>query len=195
MNKVLVAVEDKRAAKSVLYTLYNLMQAPEELVVLHVQRLEGNSLMIDMLGEPELSTLRESLQGTEHKERLDKESAGILDFYKKEITEGLPVSVKTVVRDGNPANEILKVAEEENAEMIVLGYQKKGALNKLVSGSVAQEVQERAEVPVLLAKRPAVCEEPYTWRDAYYAMSFFTAVVLLLFIIGMTFGKSGAILP
>ena len=52
-------------------------------ILVHVQQLEGKSLMIDMLGEAEMSTLRESLKGSEHKEALDRQSEKILNFYRK----------------------------------------------------------------------------------------------------------------
>ena len=38
--------------------------SPEEIILLYVEKLEGSSLMDDMLGEAELSTLREE---REHK--------------------------------------------------------------------------------------------------------------------------------
>lgn len=196
MKKVLIAVDDTKSSKAVLYTFYNLVKAPEVVVLLHVERLEGKSLMIDMLGDAELSTLRESLKGTEHKETLDIKAGKILDFYKSELENRGQIKIKTVLRDGRPSDEILKVAEEEGVELIILGYNAKNGLSRLITGSVAGEIEKRANVPVLLAKRPAMmCEEAYTWRDAYYAMSLFTVIVLVLFVFGMFLEKNGAFLP
>jgi len=62
MKKVLIAVDDTKGSKAVLSVFKNLVRPPQEVLLLHVQRLEGKSLMIDMLGEAELSTLRESLK-------------------------------------------------------------------------------------------------------------------------------------
>jgi len=69
--------------------------------------------MIDMLGEAELSTLRESLRGTEYKEELDRKSEQILNYYKRELEDGGLISIRTMIRDGVEADEILKVAEDE----------------------------------------------------------------------------------
>ncbi|MEK7196181.1 MAG: hypothetical protein AAB151_00805, partial [Nitrospirota bacterium] len=71
MKKILVAVDDSKGSRSVLSVFKNLVRPPEKVILLHVERLLGGSLMIDMLGEAELSTLRESLKGTEYKEELD----------------------------------------------------------------------------------------------------------------------------
>ena len=69
-----------------------------------VQRLLGDSLVIDMLGEPEMQTLRESLKDTEHKEALDNKAENVLAFYASKLRND-GVTVKTVMRDGPPAEE------------------------------------------------------------------------------------------
>jgi nucleotide-binding universal stress UspA family protein len=184
MKKILIAVNDTVSSKAVLSTYYNLIKPPEEIVLLYVVKLEGRSSMIDMLGDAELSTLRESLKGTDYKEELDRKAENILNYYKNELGETVRTNIKTVKRDGRTADEILKTAEEEAPDLIILGYSKGRGLSGIFSGSVVNEVERRANVPVLLAKRATICEEPYTWRDAYYAMSFFTAVFLVLLILG-----------
>ena len=196
MKKVLIAVDDTKSSKAVLSTFCNLVKRPEAVVLLHVEKLEGKSLMIDMLGETELSTLKESLKGTEYKEELDIKAGKILDYYKKELADGGRIRVKTMLRDGHPADEILRVAEDEGVELIILGYSAKKGLNRLITGSIAKEVERQSNVPVLVAKKPAMmCEEAYTWRDAYYAISLFTVVVLVMFILGVVLEKNGAFLP
>ena len=54
--------------------------------------------MTAMLGEPEMSTLKESLKGTEHKEALDRKAEEILAFYIKEMEAHGQHNTKTVVR-------------------------------------------------------------------------------------------------
>ncbi len=152
MKKVLVAVDDTKGSKSVLSVFNNLVRPPQEVILLHVERLEGRSLMIDMLGDAELATLRESLKGTEYKEKLDRKAERILNYYKKELENGGLISVKTVIRDGIPSEEILKVAEEENVELIITGCNGKKGLNRLVSGCVSKAVERSSGVPVLVAR-------------------------------------------
>jgi nucleotide-binding universal stress UspA family protein len=53
---------------------------------------------------------------------------------------------------GNPAAEIVRVAEERGVDQIVMGTHGKGALGTFFLGSVAQRVVHLAKVPVLLVK-------------------------------------------
>jgi nucleotide-binding universal stress UspA family protein len=193
MKKVLIAVDGTKASKAVLATFNNSVQLPQEVILLHVQRLEGRSLMIDMLGEAELSTLKESLKDTHHKEELDRKSQKILNYYKKEIEDSGFLNVRTATKDGHPADEILKFAQQEDVELIILGYSGRTGLNRLIAGSVAKEVEKKAEVPVLVAKRVSMCEEPYSWKDAYTAVTVTTAIMIGMFLLGI-FLQKGAIL-
>jgi nucleotide-binding universal stress UspA family protein len=183
MYKVLISVDDTKASKAVISTFHNLVKRPEVVVLLHVERLAGRSMMIDMLGEAEMSTLKESMEGTEYKEALDKRAEKILDYYRSEFGSGA-AEVTTVIRTGRPAEEIVKVAEEQGVDLILLGHDGRKGLNRLISGSVADDVRKSAKVPVLVAQRPLMCEEPYSWRDAIAAVTVTTAIVLGLFILG-----------
>lgn len=185
MNKVLIAVDDSKTSRAVLTTFYNSVQKPEEIILLHVERLEGRSLMIDMLGESEMSTLKDAVNGTDHKEILDGRADKILEYYEKELKGSGSFNVKTVRREGIPSDEILKVADAEGVELIILGCTGRKGLNRIISGSVSKEVGKKAKVPVLVAKRPSICEEPYTWKDAFAAVSVTTAVIIGLFLLGM----------
>ncbi len=165
MKKVLIAVDDTEGSKSVLSVFQNMVRPPESVVLVHVQQLEGKSIMIDMLGEAELSTLRESLKGTDHKEALDRKSEKILNYYRKQLENGGLVSVKTVVRDGVPSEEILKVAQQEGVDLIITGYSGKTLMQRLITGSISKEMEKNAPVPVLVAKDPTP-EEKFAWRAA-----------------------------
>ena len=154
MKKVLIAVDETKDSTSVFSVFNNLVRPPEEVILVNVQRLEGRSMMTDMLGEAELSTLRECLQGTEHMEKLEAESKRILDYYREAIQNGGLVPVKTVSRFGTPSEEILKVAEEEKAELIIMGFHNRKGLDRLVAGRVSKEIEKGARVPVMLARHP-----------------------------------------
>jgi len=152
MKKVLIAVDETKGSKAVLSVFKNLVRPPQEVLLLHVERLEGKSIMIDMLGQAELSTLKESLEGTEHKEALDRNAQKILNYYKRELEDGGLITVRTLIREGIPADEISKVAEEENVDLIIMGSNGKRGLMRLVTGCVSKEVENNASVPVLVAK-------------------------------------------
>jgi nucleotide-binding universal stress UspA family protein len=184
MKKVLIAVDDTKGSRNVLSVFHNFVQLPVEVALLHVERLQGRSLMIDMLGDAEMTTLKDMLKGTEYKDALDKRSDRILDFYRNELGQDSRVTIKPLRRDGIPTDEILKVADEENADLIILGQSGKRGIDRFITGRVAQFVEKHAKVPVLVAKRPLMCEEPFTKKDAWAAVSVTSAVVVLLFLLG-----------
>lgn len=56
---------------------------------------------------------------------------------------------------GKPADEILRVAKEDGAALIVMGTHGRSGMMRLLMGSVAEQVLRRAECPVLIVKAPA----------------------------------------
>ena len=151
MEKVLIAVDETQGSRATIPAFQKLIRKPRIVILVNVQRLEGDSLLIDMLGEAELSTLRESMKDTEHKEALDKKAQNILAFYSSELRND-GVIVKTVTRDGPPAEEILKVAQEEGVDLIITGNSCKNFIERLLKGSVSREIRKNGRVPFLVAK-------------------------------------------
>ena len=158
MKKVLIAVDDTKGSKAVLSVFKNLVRPPQEVLLLHVQRLEGKSLMIDMLGEAELSTLRESLIGTDYKEELDRKSEQILNYYKRELEDGGLISIRTMIRDGIEADEILKVADDEKVDLIITGANENKGMMRIIAGCLPSEVERKSKVPVLVGKAEGLTE-------------------------------------
>ena len=154
MKSVLIAVDDTKSSQAaVLECTGNLCGSlkPESVTLIYVEKFAGRSLMDEMLGEAEMSTLREVLEGTEYKEQLDKKANTILDSYAVKIKESGMSNVNRIIRTGHPAEEILKVAKETNADMIIVGSRGKRS-DAILMGSVSREVANYAEVPVLIVK-------------------------------------------
>jgi nucleotide-binding universal stress UspA family protein len=153
MKKILIAVDDTKGSKAAVATCTKTCQCirPETVILLYVEKFEGRSLIDEMLGDAELSTLKEVLEGTEYKEKLDAKAKAILEYYKKAMEEEGVTGIKTVVKMGHPAEEILKTAKEEEVDMIIIGSRGKRVSN-LFMGSVSREVANNAEVPVLIVK-------------------------------------------
>ena len=77
----------------------------------------------------------------------------------KEIVNQLEtrdLKVRLVVLRGNAADEIVRTAEEENADLIVIATRGRTGLDRLIFGSVAEKVVRLAKCPVLtVASRPS----------------------------------------
>ena len=153
MKKVLIAVDDTTGSKGAFEAACKICSAitPETSILLYVEKLEGRSLIDEMLGVAEMSTLKEVLEGTEFKAILDEKAKKILNYYKKAIEDRGISGVETLIKGGHPADEILRTAAEEEVDMIVIGARGKRA-SHLFMGSVSREVANRADVPVLLVK-------------------------------------------
>lgn len=64
------------------------------------------------------------------------------------------VGYKQKMVAGRPAAEILRAAEEEQADLIVMGTHGRRGLSRLLMGSVAEEVVRDAACPVLTLRQP-----------------------------------------
>jgi nucleotide-binding universal stress UspA family protein len=62
---------------------------------------------------------------------------------------GKGLFAREIVIQGKPSAEIVRVAQEETADIIVLGTHGKGMLDKALFGSTAERVIRRAPCPVL----------------------------------------------
>jgi nucleotide-binding universal stress UspA family protein len=61
-------------------------------------------------------------------------------------------TVETAVREGAAYHEILKLAAEGHADLIVMGVHGRGAIDLLVFGSNTARVTRAAECPVLIVR-------------------------------------------
>jgi nucleotide-binding universal stress UspA family protein len=62
--------------------------------------------------------------------------------------------IKTVLRQGDAATEILDLANELGASMIAMGTHGRRGLAHLLLGSVAEKVVRQASIPVLTVRSP-----------------------------------------
>ncbi|EKO38044.1 MAG: universal stress protein UspA-like protein [Solidesulfovibrio magneticus str. Maddingley MBC34] len=78
-------------------------------------------------------------------------SAGqTMDAFVAEHFAGLPA--KGLVLAGYPAEEILAAAEEQHADLIVMGTHGRTGIDRIIFGSVAEKVVKSARCPVLTVK-------------------------------------------
>ena len=76
-----------------------------------------------------------------------------LDEIRAELTAaGIEHEVRQLVRGQDPADDLISIATEVNAEFIVIGLRKRSPVGKLILGSNAQRVLLDAPCPVLAVK-------------------------------------------
>ncbi|MFB6156076.1 MAG: universal stress protein [Haloferacaceae archaeon] len=59
------------------------------------------------------------------------------------------VEVEPVVAEGTPSAEIVRYAERNDCDVVVMGTHGRGGIDRLLLGSVAEKVVRASEVPVL----------------------------------------------
>ena len=60
--------------------------------------------------------------------------------------------MRQLVRGNEPAVDLIDVADEVNADFIVIGMRRRSPVGKLLLGSIAQQVLLDASCPVLAVK-------------------------------------------
>ncbi len=83
---------------------------------------------------------------------IEEEAMKILTNVKNMAKEE-GVNVELVFRKGVPSNEILKVADEIKADLIVLGSRGLSGIEKILVGSVTERVIANAKCPVLVINK------------------------------------------
>ena len=79
---------------------------------------------------------------------------GLAELQRTEVElNGVPV--ETVVRFGEPVDEIVHEADAFDAEVIALTERPRGWLRRLLGGSTAARVARHAHVPTLILTTPA----------------------------------------
>lgn len=153
MKKILIAVDDTKGSQATLKTFIDLFSCarPEAVTLLNVQQFGGKSVLHDRISDTDISVLMESLKGTNIQEKMDENSKKLLESCKKSLEKEGVKGTKTVVKEGHPAEEILKTAKEEKAEMIIMGSRGR-RMHTVLLGSVSREVVNNADIPVLIAR-------------------------------------------
>jgi nucleotide-binding universal stress UspA family protein len=76
--------------------------------------------------------------------------------HMREVVDSLPqdLSVTTVLRHGDPAEEILKLLDEQPVDLICMGARGRGRVTGALLGSVSTAVLHHSPVPVVVLHPP-----------------------------------------
>jgi len=62
------------------------------------------------------------------------------------------IEVESITVEGHPAEEIIKLAEDKSADIIVMGTLGKSGLDRFLLGSVAEKVSRTSKIPVMIVR-------------------------------------------
>jgi nucleotide-binding universal stress UspA family protein len=83
-------------------------------------------------------------------EYVTKKGRAIVDDFAGKAPEGLEIEKKVEI--GLPTNDLVRIAEEEKVDLIVMGNSGKGALSSFVIGSVSHYALQHVNCPVVIVK-------------------------------------------
>jgi nucleotide-binding universal stress UspA family protein len=82
-------------------------------------------------------------------EDLKKEGQQAVNYIKY-LGEMKKVNVESVLLEGHPADELIRYAEKEQMDIIITGSLGKNELDRLILGSVAENLVRHSKVPVMV---------------------------------------------
>jgi nucleotide-binding universal stress UspA family protein len=153
VKHVLVAVGGPKGSLACVEACARLFadRPPPSVILLCVMQYGGPAAADGAIIDAELAELRETLEGSPQLEELEAKAAERFAIPRKFLEDHGFRDLRTVIRIGRPADEIVAGAAEYGADLIVIGNTR-GLLDKLLLGNVTQQVAKAATVPVLLAR-------------------------------------------
>ncbi|WP_428815907.1 universal stress protein [Lactococcus lactis] len=136
-KKILVPVDDSNQAMNALHEAIAVAKRNEaELFILNVKdetRLRGTSIALAM-----------SL------DEIEEESKQIINNLTKDLPKD--VAFQTVTFIGNPKKDIVKFAEDNAMDLIVIGANSKKLVDRILIGSTTSYVVEKSPCNVMVVK-------------------------------------------
>jgi len=127
-------------------------------VVGFVPKPEGEAALTAAIAEAKLrsSTLvvvNSHRGGDSYDGEKSAQSDAELDKVRTQLEEsGVDFEVRQLVRGFEPAEDLIGIAEDAGAELIVIGLRRRTPVGKLILGSNAQRILLDARCPVLAVK-------------------------------------------
>jgi nucleotide-binding universal stress UspA family protein len=139
--RILVAIDETEAAAFALRH-----------VVPYAVDQRSHLTLLSVVPNPPRSVAIAGIPPQQLADQMEREAAKHL----REVTATLPqeLSVTTVVRHGDPAEEILALLSEQPFDMLCMGARGRGRVTGAVLGSVSTAVLHHSPVPVVVLHPP-----------------------------------------
>ncbi len=142
LGKILVPTDFSDGARHALrYGISFAREYQSELLLLHVVETVAAPYASDLFPVPMAEVFQE----------LSAYARGELQKLAEQAA-AKGVNARTLVVQGKPSLEIMRVAREETIDMIVLGTHGKGVLDQALFGSTTERVVRKAPCPVLTVR-------------------------------------------
>lgn len=141
-KKILLPTDgSEHAARAAEHALWIAHQSNAKLTIISVIE---STFIVGLPSADVTDEIRDMLK-TEAQKHLNK-------IQKLAEQKGYTVDMELVVKEGSPASAILKYSEEENIDLIIMGTSGKSGIDRLLMGSVAQNITKSSKCPVLIVQ-------------------------------------------
>ena len=130
-------------------------------VVGYVPKPEGEAALDRAIAEAKLRgaklvVVNSHRGGSEFDAPAARKAEDEMDAVKRALDEsGVEYDLRQLVRGFEPAEDLISIAEANDAELIVIGLRRRSPVGKLILGSNAQRILLDANCPVLAVKADA----------------------------------------
>jgi nucleotide-binding universal stress UspA family protein len=157
IKNILYATDlSRNSAYAFRYAVNSAQKHDAKIHILHVIEAlpsAAEGLITQFIGEEKLRKMRKETE----EDLLERIRERLRQFAEKELKRD-PKTLRKVasieVVSGNPAAEILRKAEEMNADVVIMGTHGKGVIGHAFLGSVSEQVLHRIRKPVFIIPLP-----------------------------------------
>ncbi len=139
MKKILIAHDGSKSSDKAL-------KKAVELAI----NLNGSLTVVSVIPELYLTELS-SEDRNRIFEVLSRETAEAMEKIRKSLA-GKSMDVKTLIRQGDPAEKILETAQKMKADLIITGSHGRHGTKKFLLGSVSSKIVDHSKCPVMVVK-------------------------------------------
>ena len=159
LKKILYATDlSKNSAYAFSYAADMAKRHDARIVILHTIEPVPESIYVEE-GAIGMEEVLKKAKEEQQKGDIEEIKNRLQDFCRKLETQIGPPCVelvsKILVPIGYPVDEILKIADLESCDVVVLGTHGKGVLKQTFLGSVAEDVLQRTRKPVFIIPLPS----------------------------------------
>lgn len=148
-RKILIPTDgSKNSVRSIKHAIKLADDQDAQIIILYViEEFNPQTAVVPV------STLPVSYENLSEELKLQGET--IIENIKSEIHEACPggcghIKLTSMINAGKPYLQILKVMEDENVDLVVMGASGKHGLDRVIVGSVTERVVRAATKPVLI---------------------------------------------
>jgi nucleotide-binding universal stress UspA family protein len=153
-TKILLATDGSSEAEMAARTAVDLgKQTNSELHVVHVWDIASSALLYPEAADPEGVALPDPVLEEALERRAEQRGREVLEAEVERVRSAGVTVAQSHLMMGEPAREIIHLAEDLGAGLVVMGSRGRGGIRRTLMGSVSDSVVRHAHCPVLVVRQ------------------------------------------